>query len=123
LVGLDGGVGVVAIAPSPVSTAPMPYAELGFIRSGNGPYIVAGYVHQMLDTTEVENWKILQDDGWEATVAYQFSDGNRVMRPFATAILGHRYATHCYGKDSDCSSFPRPRALFLGISLERSIRR
>lgn len=123
LLGLDGGVGIVALGPSPVSTAPMPYAELGFIRSGNGPYVVAGYVHQSLDTNAVEGPDVLHDDGWEATIAYQFSDGTHAMRPFATAVLGHRYAIHCYGKGSDCSSFPRPRALFLGISLERPIGR
>ena len=121
LLGLDGGVGIVALAPSFASTAPMPYAELGFIRSGSGPYLVAGYFHQPIDTNAVEGPEVLHADGWEATLAYQFTSGNHSMRPFATALIGRRYALHCFGKASDCSTYAPPRALFIGMSLERRI--
>jgi hypothetical protein len=118
LLGLDGGVGVAAIAPSPANTAPMPYAEVGWIRAGNGPYAVAGYVHEIVDTNKAGAPEVLHADGWVGTLAYQFSHQQGRVRPFATAVIGRKYPMHCYGAGSDCSAFRPPRALFAGLSIE-----
>jgi len=124
LLGLDGGVGVSALWPSPAGTVPMPYAELGRIRSERGPYAIIAYIHQRVDTNRVFGvGAIRRDDGLATTFAYQFSDGVMRARPFATAVFGHRYIKQCMGRFSDCSSLARPRALFVGLSLERPLRR
>ena len=118
LLGLDGGVGVAAITPSPARTLPMPYAELGWIRSGSGPYVAAGYVHELVDTSKVEGPEVRHADGWVATLAYQFSHREGRIRPFATAVIGRKYELHCFGAGSDCSGFAPPRAFFAGLSIE-----
>jgi hypothetical protein len=123
LLGLDGGVGVGALLPSLAATAPMPYAELGRIRSDRGPYVILGYIHQPLDTNRVFGpGAIRRTDGWATTLAYQLSDGVIRARPFATVAVGHRYIKECMGKYSDCSSYAPPREVFVGLSLERSLR-
>jgi hypothetical protein len=118
LLGLDAGVGVTSLMPSLAASTPMPYAELGWVRSGSGPYVIAGYVHESIDTLKVEGPEVLHADGWEATAAYQVGVRGGYWRPFATAIIGHRYTLHCAGKFSDCSGYPRPMAFFVGIELE-----
>ena len=118
LLGLDGGVGVAAIYPSLASAAPMPYAELGWVRSGNGPYAVVGYVHEAVDTNAVQGTEVRHTDGWVTTLVYQFSHMNGRVRPFATVVFGRKYRLHCFGKFSDCSTFPPPRAFFAGVSIE-----
>jgi hypothetical protein len=123
LLGLDGGIGVGAVIPSIASTAPMPYLELGLVRSGRGPFAVVGYVHQSIDTSKVEGPEIRHDDGLSATVACQFSDGRTRVRPYASALVGHRYPMQCMGKFSDCSAYARPFTMFIGLSLERVLRR
>jgi hypothetical protein len=123
LLGLDGGVGVAALFPSLTSTLPMPYVELGRIRSGNGPYAVVGYVHEVVDTNKVEDPNVRHADGWVATLVYQLSDRNARFRPFATVVIGRKYAVRCFGEGSDCSSLARPRAVFAGVSLEVGPRR
>ena len=124
LFGLDGGVGVSALVPSIAATAPTPYAELGRIRDDRGPYAIVAYIHQPADTNRVFGaGAIRRDDGVAATLAYQFSDGRLRGRPFATFVFGHRFIKECMGKFSDCSSLATPRALFVGLSVERSIRR
>lgn len=123
LLGLDGGVGATALAPSFGSDAPMPYAELGFVRSHRGPYVVAGYIHQSIDTlTAPMSWQLPRVDAWEATFAYQFGSDKGGFRPFVTTVIGHKYALRCEGKGSDCSTYPRARALFVGVDVE-SLRR
>jgi len=124
LLGLDGGVGVSALWPSPAGTVPTPYAELGRVRSDRGPYAIVAYIHQTVDTNRVFGpGAIRRDDGLATTLAYQFSDGVIRARPFATLVFGHRFIKECMGKFSDCSSLATPRALFAGLSLERALRR
>jgi hypothetical protein len=124
LLGLDGGVGVEALVPAIAATVPMPYAELGRIRGDRGPYAIVGYVHQRADTNRIFGpGAIRRDDGLATTLAYQLSDGRVRARPFATLMLGHRYIKQCMGKFSDCSTLAAPRALFVGLSVERSLRR
>ena len=82
----------------------MPYAELGFVRSRGGPYVVAGYVHEPLHMLEAEGRQVLHADGVEATLAYEIVADRGVLRPFVTTVLGHRYAMHCAGVGSDCSN-------------------
>jgi len=123
LLGLDGGIGVSALVPSLASTFPMPYAELGFIRSRSGPYFVAGYIHQSNDTLAVEGPFTLHADGWQATIAYEIAGIGGSVRPFVTTMIGHRYSLHCAGKFSDCSGYPRARTLILGVDLEAFPRR
>jgi hypothetical protein len=101
----------------------MPYAELGWFRSGRGPYVVAGYVHESIDTTRVEGPQIKHTDGWEATIAYQATQDRHRAHPFVSTVIGHRYPRQCEGKGSDCSSFPRPIVYFFGLSFEVGIRR
>ena len=123
LLGLDGGIGATALAPSFGSDTPMPYAELGFVRSHRGPYVVLGYIHQSLDTLASRtSWEPPRVDAWEGTLAYQFRRAHGGVRPFVTALIGHKYALHCAGRGSDCSGYPRTRAFFLGIDVE-SLRR
>lgn len=125
LLGLDGGVGVGALIPSLAATLPMPYAELGRIRGDRGPYAIVGYIHQRADTNRVFGpGAIRRDDGFATTLAYQLSDGGVIRaRPFATLVFGHRYIKECMGRFSDCSSLAAPRALFVGLSVERLLRR
>jgi hypothetical protein len=124
LLGLDGGVGVSALVPSPAATTPMPYADLGRIRNDRGPYAIVAYIHQRTDTNRVFGPGVIRrDDGLATTLAYQLSDGTRRARPFATLVLGRRFIKECMGRFSDCSALPPPRTLILGLSIERSIRR
>src|SRR5215470_7135918 len=101
LFGLDGGFGVSAQLPSLASTSPMPYVELGAIRSGSGPYVIAGYVHQPSGTS-INGPEVLHSDGWETTLAYQLVEDRNRWRPFATAVIGRRVATSCVGPLGSC---------------------
>jgi hypothetical protein len=124
LLGLDGGVGVSALVPSPAATSPMPYVDLGRIRDDRGPYVIVAYVHEPVDTNRIVGaGAIRRDDGLATTLAYQLSDGRVRARPFATLVFGHRFIKECMGRFSDCSSLAAPRALFVGLSVERSIHR
>ncbi len=121
LLGLQGGVGVTALAPA-FGTSPMPYAELGRIAYGNGPYLIAGYVHQPVSATSVEDPVVLHADGLSITAAYQFLTRRASNRVFLTALLGHRFASDCAGSGVSCTGLPRARAIFVGLTRELSRR-
>lgn len=117
--GLDGGIGVAGLWPSLRGATPMPYVDVGVLRSGSGPYLTLGYVHETVDTTRVEDPLVLHADGWQTTVAYQVRSGSLALRPFVASVIGKHFSESCAGKSFSCAGRPRPWAVLIGLSVEQ----
>ncbi|HVX39025.1 MAG TPA: hypothetical protein VHB25_05560 [Gemmatimonadaceae bacterium] len=118
--GMDAGLGIAG--GTILSPAALPYAQLGRIRRGSGPYVTAGYLHEIGRDSLPSRADSYHDNGWLATLAYQQASGAVVRHYFVTGVLGQRVAHDCSmsgtAPQTVCAD-SRPWGVFAGVTLER----
>ncbi len=118
---LDAGVGATAVLGLGLAGSQLIYFQAGAKSDGGrGFYVTQGFVREDLDGQSSANER-LRDDGWLASIAYQWRHRRVDWQLFLAGVRGRPFRQDCSSNPFvDCRGFRRPYAAFVGLTLEVS---
>jgi hypothetical protein len=119
---LDAGVGATALVGLGLPSSQLIYFQAGAKSdSGRGFYVTQGFVREDLDRQPFSGNERLRDDGWLASIAYQWRRRRVDWQVFLAGVRGRPFRQDCSTNPFvDCRGFRRPYAAFVGMTLEVS---
>jgi len=118
---LDAGVGATALLSLGLPGSQLVYFQAGAKGdSGRGFFITQGLVREDPDRQATVS-DHLRDDGWLASIAYQWRRRRIDWQVFLAGVRGRPFRQDCSNNPFfDCRELRRPYAAFVGVTIEVS---